>query len=84
MLVEAASAVALVLGTAGERETVVLRWIGLGLLAMVWASTAAVQVPLHGRLSLGLDRAACRRLVITNWIRTLAWTVRGVIALLIL
>lgn len=46
-------------------------------LAVNWASTAFVQVPLHGRLARGLDAAAHRRLVGTNWVRTAAWTARG-------
>ena len=59
-----------------------LHWIGLVLLALIWLSTFAVQVPLHARLGLGFDRAVLHRLVVTNWFRTIAWTVRGIIALL--
>jgi hypothetical protein len=58
-----------------------LAWIGLALLAIIWASTGLVQVPLHGRLAEPRDRAADqKRLVATNWIRTIAWTLRVVIA----
>ena len=59
-------------------------WLGLGLLGLVWISTALLQVPSHARLSLGFDARAHRVLVATNWVRTAAWTVRGVIALAIL
>ena len=49
--------------------------LGLGLLALNWAATALLFVPLHGRLrprDPGLGR-----LVGWNWVRTLSWTVRG-------
>jgi hypothetical protein len=49
--------------------------------ALVWLSTAFVQVPLHARLSAGFDTRAHRRLVATNWVRTLSWTARGLLAL---
>ncbi|HEX2205610.1 MAG TPA: hypothetical protein VHG91_20025 [Longimicrobium sp.] len=48
---------------------------------MVWLSTALLQVPMHGRLERGFDAAAHRRLVATNWVRTVAWTARGVLLL---
>ncbi len=46
------------------------------LLAMVWLSTFALQVPCHQRLAQGFDLATWQRLVATNWIRTAAWSVR--------
>lgn len=51
--------------------------LSLALLALNWVSTAALQVPLHHRLSRGYDGPAHRRLVRSNWIRTLAWTARA-------
>ena len=57
--------------------------ISLCLLAVVWISTFAVQVPLHRRLAEGYDAARHRRLVLSNWIRTLAWTARAVLVLTI-
>jgi hypothetical protein len=57
------------------------RWLGLGLVAIVWASTALLQVPAHGRLSEGFDTAVHARLVATNWLRTFAWTARGALVL---
>ena len=42
-----------------------------------WLSTWRVQVPLHDRLATGFDPGAHRRLVASNWWRTLAWTIRG-------
>lgn len=58
--------------------------VGFALLLAVWLSTALLQVPCHRRLERGYDLAAARRLVGSNWIRTLAWTARGAIALLLL
>jgi hypothetical protein len=54
-------------------------WAAFALVAVCWLSTALVQVPLHGRLSQGLDLVAARRLVATNWIRTVAWTARALL-----
>jgi hypothetical protein len=54
------------------------------LVAVVWLSTAVVQVPLHGALpgASGEARAALvARLVATNWLRTAAWTLRGALLL---
>lgn len=55
-------------------------WMGLALLAIVWLSTFFLQVPEHGRLERGFDPAVHRRLVRGNWVRTIAWTLRGVLA----
>jgi hypothetical protein len=54
---------------------------GLALLAVVWASTRFVQVPCHDRLSRAFDPPTHGRLVATNWVRTAAWTLRGLLAL---
>jgi hypothetical protein len=57
---------------------------GLGLLGLVWIATAGLAVPRHRALRAGFDGAAHRALVATNWIRTIAWTARGAIALALL
>lgn len=59
-------------------------WCGLGLLGIIWLSTAVGQVPVHRRLLRGFDEAAHRRLVRGNWVRTIAWSLRGVLAVLML
>lgn len=51
------------------------------LLAAIWVSTLAVAVPLHQRLSQGFDPAVHRRLAVTHFWRTAAWTLRSVLAL---
>lgn len=80
MLLEAAS----VLGLLIERPGSWLVWIGAGLLAVVWFSTAFLQVPQHGILSSGFNQRAYEILVQSNWLRTLAWWARGVIACVLL
>ncbi len=57
---------------------------GAGLLAAIWLSTFAIQVPLHAKLERGFDPGVQRRLVATSWFRTLAWSARGAIALALL
>jgi hypothetical protein len=83
MLVEAATATVLpfVSPTPPGR---VLAWGGLALLAAVWMSTALLQVPCHRKLARGFDPDVARRLVATNWIRTVCWSVRLVVALALL
>jgi hypothetical protein len=55
--------------------------VALTLLAIIWISTWLLQVPAHARLEQGFDAATHRRLVNTNWVRTAAWSGRGVIAI---
>lgn len=43
--------------------------------------TVAVSVPCHRRLAEGFDAAVHARLVRTNWWRTAAWTLGGLVAL---
>ena len=57
---------------------------GLGLLSVVWLSTSLLQVPCHRRLESGLDLSVVRRLVATNWLRTVPWTARAMLALYLL
>jgi hypothetical protein len=47
---------------------------GVFLLAIIWLSTGLLQVPLHSRLGLEYQAPAVHRLVRTNWIRTVCWT----------
>ena len=55
-------------------------WIGAVLLAIVLLSTVLLSVPLHARMARSHDERTGRRLVLTNWPRTIGWTVRGVIS----
>lgn len=83
MLIEALTATLIVLGdlTPSDRITA---WIGLALVLLIWLSTVLVQVPLHRRLAEGYDAGAIAYLVRSNWVRTVAWTLRGIVALRLL
>lgn len=80
MLLETASALWILWmlppGVAPERAIA-----GFGMVFLIWLSTGFLQVPLHGRLERGFDERAVRRLVATNWVRTLLWTARALLAL---
>ncbi len=52
-------------------------WLNLALLAIIWLSTAFLQVPCHQQLGQGFDATVHHRLVVTNWLRTFCWTVRA-------
>lgn len=65
---------------AGVPATLV--WGALGLLAMVHLTTALMSLPVHARITHHLDAGDHRRLVLTNWIRTVGWTARTLIAVL--
>jgi hypothetical protein len=59
--------------------TPVIMWGAFGLVVIAWASTALIQVPQHSRLASGFDEATYRLLVNSNWVRTVAWSLRGII-----
>ena len=87
MALEAVTAVLLLLApvpVSGMAEGRLVLLGAVGLLAVVWVSTALIQVPCHGRLSRGFDPDAHRRLVQSNWVRTVAWTARGALVSLLL
>jgi hypothetical protein len=55
---------------------------GLLLAAVIWASTAWLQAPCHRELADGYDALTAGRLVATNWVKTVAWTARAGLAIL--
>lgn len=79
MLVELATAL-IILAAPPTGVPGLLAWSGAVLLIVVWVSTFAVQVPCHARLARDFAARTHRMLVATNWIRTAGWTVRGVLA----
>jgi hypothetical protein len=79
ILLEAAAAVMLVFPPHVEIAPIAA-WCGLVLLLVIWVSTATLSVPCHECLSSRFDSKAHRRLVVSNWIRTAAWTLRSGIA----
>ncbi len=80
MPIEAVTGVLLVLSPPGGVDPG-LTWLGLALLGVLWSATALWQAPLHGKLSSGFDVALHRRLVRSNWLRTVLWTGRGMLVL---
>jgi hypothetical protein len=49
------------------------------LVLIVWLSTFLLQVPIHARLQKGKSEMLIRRLVATNWIRTVAWSLKALL-----
>jgi hypothetical protein len=80
MLLEAAT-VALLALLPSSRVPASSAWLGAGLLAVIWLSTLFLQVPCHNRLVSGFDQATYELLVTSNWIRTIAWSLRGALAM---
>jgi len=58
--------------------------IGAALAIVIWLSTFLLQVPQHHHLHHAFDVQAHLRLVSTNWLRTVAWTIRAVLVLFML
>ncbi len=74
MLAEAITA--LILAT---RQGGILLWTCLTLLGVIWLSTAFLQVPQHSILEAGFNPEAHKKLVSTNWIRTILWSARALL-----
>ncbi len=55
-----------------------------GLLLLIWVVTFVISSPIHGQLATqGFNDELINKLINTNWIRTLAWTLRTVILTII-
>ena len=54
---------------------------GVVLVLLTWIATMFVSVPEHDALAHGFDARAHELLVLTNWLRTAAWTARGALLL---
>lgn len=61
-----------------------LPWVGAVLLAVALGSTVLLSVPRHARMASAPDAQVGRELVVTNWPRTIAWTLRGVVCTVML
>lgn len=82
MLVELATAIWLVIAPHPLFPRPIA-FAGLALLVVIWGSTWGLQVPQHVVLSDGYDESAHDRLVRTNWIRTISWTLRSALLLFV-
>ena len=54
-------------------------WFGAVLLAVALGSTVFVSVPLHAKMATNPTADVGQRLVVTNWPRTIAWSLRAVV-----
>jgi hypothetical protein len=50
----------------------------LGIL-VIWIATQFLSIPCHNRLLKGYDIVSINRLVKTNWIRTITWSLRSIL-----
>ena len=80
MLIEGITTVWLFFDPVGSR---VLPLIGGLVLAKVHLSTILLQVPRHGELIRGYNPETVTKLVTSNWVRTIGWSVRAGIAVAI-
>ena len=51
------------------------------LVIMIWLSTFLIQVPLHNKLSKAFHLGKINKLIRSNWIRTLGWSLKFALAL---
>ena len=52
----------------------ILRLISIAMIAMCWLVTFCFSVPCHEKLSKdGKNESVIERLILTNWLRTIAW-----------
>ena len=58
---------------------VLLPWANAVFLAIALGSTLLLSVPLHAKMAVSHNDETGRRLVLTNWPRTIAWTLRLVL-----
>jgi hypothetical protein len=61
-----------------------LYFTNIVLLGIIWLSTFVYQVPLHVKLMETASQETINRLVKTNWIRTISWTLRSGLLIFIL
>jgi hypothetical protein len=54
-------------------------WTNVVLIGITWISTATLQVPSHSKLARGFNPRTQALLVSSNWIRTVIWSIRGII-----
>jgi len=79
MIIELITGALLVAGAGPAWIPTWAAWSGLAAVIGIWCSTFFLQVPYHTILLRGFDIEAHRALVLTNWIRTVLWTWRGLL-----
>jgi hypothetical protein len=77
MLVEAISAIILVGISKGELTTFAIT--NLILLIFIWLATFLFQITQHQKLSVRFSNKILNNLIMSNWVRTLLWTGKGIV-----
>ena len=67
-----------------DAVSLVLPWLGAFLLAVALGSTVFLSVPLHSKMATNPTADVGRRLIVTNWPRTIAWSARAVVCAVML
>ena len=62
-----------------DAVSLILPWLAAVLLAVALGSTVFVSVPLHAKMATNPTADVGQRLVVTNWLRTIAWSARTVV-----
>ena len=83
MIIELISSILLVVFPP-KNVSLIIPIIGLILIFIIWSSTAFFQIPHHNALSKAYELEAHNLLVQTNWIRTISWSMRGLLLLYML
>lgn len=61
-----------------------LALINLLFLAGIWLSTALLQLPMHNKLNILNNSQTINQLIISNWSRTVLWSLKGFLGWVIL
>lgn len=61
-----------------------LNALGFYIVILIWISTGLFSVPAHSKLEASKDVQAIRKLVSTNWIRTILWSLKSALSLYLL
>lgn len=83
MLVEGLSTLGLLIWRSDDVWGI-LPWVNGIFLAIALGSTVLLSVPLHEKMANNPDDQVGRRLVVTNWPRTIAWSARGILCVMML
>ena len=67
-----------------NNESSLIFKINLIIVTLIWFSTFFIQVPLHQKLSKGKKTSLIDKLVLTNWFRTVLWTLRSILIIFFL
>ena len=72
MVLELVTGAALVLNAADS----IMLWLNLFGIVLIWLCTFFISVPLHNLLAQEGNTKTIERLISTNWVRTILWSVR--------